>query len=149
MAPQMIRMQLGRIHLHLGLPKMFCCSTCNTIRNVRFDIMKNHYEKSEVKLEIIKQWKRYMVLLTGYMRIGPLILSVRMLPKTSSANSCILLLGMRRFIQGWGTSHNPFSRSFISDKCTLSRKFTKETSEVKRVDGIYCNFDSKISIICI
>lgn len=49
------------------------------------------------------------------MRIGPLLVSVRMLPKTSFAKSCILLLGIRRLSHGCGTSHKPFDLSLTSD----------------------------------
>jgi hypothetical protein len=70
------------------------------------------------------------------MRIGPLLVSVRILPKTSSAKSCILLLGIKRLSHGCGTSHKPFDRNLTSDTCTLSRNSRYVTSDWKSVDLI-------------
>lgn len=92
----------------------------------------------------LKTLSHYLDLLSGYKRMGPLLLSLRILPNTPSAKLWILLLGMRRFNQGCGTSHKPFALSLSSDTCTLSKNSTYVTSDWNNVEGMYLSLDSSM-----
>lgn len=68
--------------------------------------------------------------------MGPLLVAVRILPKTSSAKVWILLFGIRRLSHGCGMSHKSFDRNLISDTCTLSKKSMYATSDMNSVERI-------------
>jgi hypothetical protein len=80
--------------------------------------------------------------------MGPLLLSFRILPKTSLANLRMELLGIRRFSQGCGTSQRPCALSFNSEVCTLSKNSRYVTSVWNRVDCMNLSRDSSTVTSC-